>query len=84
MLRRRRLLEGLVRERGSLTVDEYGALVCTCSEERHLAPDAPPSSPPDYISYRRTVGVVRSVEPTESGSYFYRCDRCGASGWSGI
>lgn len=31
----------------------------------------------------RPMRVVRSIEPTDSGSYYYACAVCGAGGWSG-
>jgi len=54
--------------------------VCGCSErEPHRDADGNPI----YPDYDRTVSVDRSVEPTESGSWYYRCSRCGAGAWSG-
>ena len=63
-------------ERGQITYDsEYGH-VCTCSRQRHKY------GKPD--SYRQTVKVDRNIEPTESGSCWYVCKRCGAGAWSGL
>lgn len=62
--------------RGTITYDDYFGHVCTCAD---VTPDDS-----EYPVYERTVDVVRSVEPTETGSWFYACSRCGASGWSGL
>lgn len=68
------------RKRGKLTYsDEYGH-VCTCTEKIERDADGFPS----HVGYLPTVRVVREVEPTETGSWYYRCERCGASGWSGL
>lgn len=63
--------------RGSITYDsEYGH-VCTCSAFVDDVAYAP------HTTYQHTVAADRDIEPTDSGSYYYVCARCGASGWSG-
>ena len=57
--------------------EEYGH-VCTCTEK--VVVDAEGDA---HRTYEPTVHVVREVEPTESGSWWYACDRCGAGAWSG-
>lgn len=65
---------------GTLTYsDEYGH-VCTCTER--VARDA--LGAPIHAEYAPTVKVNRDVPPTESGSWWYSCARCGAGGWSGL
>src|SRR5215831_11964251 len=32
----------------------------------------------------RTMQVDRDTEPSAGGSYYYRCNVCGAGGWSGL
>lgn len=82
--------------RGRVTYDcEYGH-VCTCTKTTEC--DGHPSGPFDhagetvycdgtcsqaFVSYDETVRVDRAVEPTEGGSYWYVCSRCGAGAWSG-
>jgi hypothetical protein len=57
--------------------DQYGH-VCTCTAFVDDVAYAP------HTTYQPTVSVVRDEEsPTESGSYWYQCSRCGAGGWSG-
>ena len=66
--------------RGQLTYsDEYGH-VCTCTEAVEYDDEGYPS----HTSYLPTVYVAREIEPTESGSWWYCCERCGAGGWSGL
>lgn len=65
--------------RGEITYDDQHGHVCTCTERVHRDSDGMPS----YATYRPTVAVDRSIEPTESGSWFYVCSRCGAGRWSG-
>ena len=61
---------------GKIEYDSRFGHVCTCTETE--GPD-----PLDAPTYDPTVGVDRSQEPTEGGSYFYVCSRCGAGAWSG-
>ena len=35
------------------------------------------------MTYEFTVEADPDTEPTQSGSWFYICKRCGANGWSG-
>ena len=64
--------------RGTITyVEEYGH-VCTCTAFVDDVAYAP------HTTYQNTVSADRSIEPTESGSYWYVCSRCGAGGWSGL
>jgi hypothetical protein len=85
--------------RSRITYDSEFGHVCTCTEivahgecEGHPAGPFDPmgetvfcdgSCNPVHASYERTVTVDRSLEPTEGGSYYYVCSRCGAGGWSG-
>lgn len=64
-------------KRGSITYDsEYGH-VCTCTQRvvGHTTM---------HYEYKNTVIVDPSVEPTESGSWWYVCEACGAGQWSGM
>lgn len=85
--------------RGSVTYDDQYGHVCSCTRtteygecEGHPAgPNTPMgetfycdgSCNPTHDSYEPTVAVDRSEVPTEGGSYYYVCSRCGAGGWSG-
>lgn len=70
--------------RGHITYDsEYGH-VCTCSETLHPYYESGLRTNYFQSAYDNTVRVARDVEPTESGSYWYVCERCGAGGWSGL
>jgi len=66
---------------GQITYDDdfAGGHVCTCS--RRLVRDKEGEG--DYYTYENTVVADRSVEPTQSGSWWYYCTRCGAGAWSG-
>lgn len=67
-------------KRGTITYDDQHGHVCTCTE----AVTYDDEGYPEHASYLPTVAVVRDAEsPTESGSYWYQCSRCGAGGWSG-
>ena len=66
--------------RGTLTYSDEHGNVCSCTEAVTYDDDGYP----EHASYLPTVKRVRSVEPTETGSYYYACERCGASGWSGL
>jgi hypothetical protein len=86
--------------RGNVIYDNEHGHVCTCTEmvtrgecDGHPAGPFDPMGVTVYcdgtcadllVSYENTVHVNRSVEPTESGSYWYDCDRCGAGAWSGL
>ena len=64
--------------RGHITYDSYFGHVCTCA----LLED---ESERDQIAvYAATVFVDRTIEATDTGSWYYRCDRCGAGAWSGL
>lgn len=65
--------------RGQITYDDQHGHVCTCTQAVEYDEHGEPREP----SYLPTVAVARDVEPTESGSYWYVCSRCGAGGWSG-
>jgi hypothetical protein len=58
--------------------DQYGH-VCTCTEKVVRDQDGNP----DHPTYKPTVKADRNIEPTDSGSYWYFCTRCGAGAWSG-
>ena len=62
-------------ERGSITYDPDFGHVCTCTRATEYDDHGEPVAP----SYLPTVEVDRDVEPTQGGSWFYRCTRCGAS-----
>lgn len=61
---------------GQITYDHYFGHVCTCAET------TPPLS--EAATYDNTVKVAREIEPSESGTYWYYCERCGSGGWSGL
>ena len=67
-------------KRGSITHDDQYGHVCTCS--RTIERDADGEAVHDR--YSQTVSVARYIRPTESGSWWYVCSRCGAGGWSGL
>jgi hypothetical protein len=68
-------------KRGHLVYDdEGGGLVCTCTQVVTLDDDGSP----EHVEFDPTVQIDRSVEPTESGSWWFVCTRCGAAGWSGV
>lgn len=68
--------EWLPEKHGQIIYDEQcGGHVCTCTR-----------TVPENFGwpvYKKTVKVDRSIEPTESGSWWYHCTRCGAGAWSG-
>lgn len=64
---------------GSITYDDQHGHVCTCTQATEYDDNGDPLAP----SYLPTVAADRDQPPTESGSYFYVCSRCGAGGWSG-
>lgn len=66
-------------KRGSITYDDQHGHVCTCTEA--VTYDA--EGYPEHASYLPTVNVDRNITPTESGSYWYACSRCGSGAWSG-
>ncbi len=66
-------------KRGEITYDDHFGHVCTCTEATEYDDEGYPLQP----SYLPTVNPARDIEPTESGSYWYTCSRCGAGGWSG-
>lgn len=83
---------------GHVTYDAELGHVCTCTKSiAHGECDGHPAGPFDPMgetvycdgtcnqlpTYDQTVSADRSVEPTQSGSWFYVCERCGAGAWSG-
>lgn len=66
-------------KRGQITYDDQCGHVCTCT----LMLSTPLAYEAQRPLYSPTVRVAPDVEPTESGSYWYVCMRCGAGGWSG-
>lgn len=68
------------RQAGRITYDDQAGHVCTCTEEVQRDADGNP----DHATYEPTVRVARDIEPTESGSWYYSCSRCGAGAWSGL
>jgi hypothetical protein len=66
-------------QRGTVTYDDHFGHVCTCTEGVEYDADGYPSR----ATYLPTVKADRNIAPTESGSYFYVCERCGAGAWSG-
>jgi len=68
-----------VKVRGEITYDDQYGHVCKCTEAVEYDEDGYPS----HASYLPTVKCDRS-SATESGSYVYYCERCGATGWSGL
>jgi hypothetical protein len=66
-------------KRGEITYSDQFGHVCTCTEAVTYGAEGYPESP----SYLPTVDADRSVEPTEGGSWYYVCSRCGAGAWSG-
>lgn len=67
-------------KRGDITYDDQFGIVCTCTE----AVTYDDEGYPERASYLPTVKADRSIAPTESGSWFYVCDRCGSGAWSGL
>ena len=65
--------------RGTITLDEQSCHVCTCSETTVYDDEGYPA----YAAYEPTVSADRSIPPTEGGSWFYVCSKCGAGAWSG-
>ena len=64
---------------GEIKYDEQFGHVCSCTEAIEYDDDGYPT----HASYLPTVRVDRDTPPTESGSWFYYCERCGAGAWSG-
>ena len=67
------------RRTGEILYDEQYGHVCTCTRATEYDDDGYPS----HDSYLPTVQADRDVRPTESGSWWYVCSRCGAGAWSG-
>lgn len=67
------------RQSGEIRYDDQFGHVCTCTE----AVDYDSEGYPEHASYLPTVAADRRIEPTESGSWYYVCSRCGAGSWSG-
>jgi len=66
-------------ECGRIIYDSEHGHVCTCSQSG-IYFDSDGNA---YEEYEHTVRVDRDTEPTNSGSWFYVCERCGAGAWSG-
>jgi hypothetical protein len=67
------------KQAGRITYDDRFGHVCTCTERGvYFDRDGTP-----YVEYSNTVAADRSIAPTESGSWWYSCSRCGAGAWSG-
>lgn len=64
-----------------ITYDDRCGHVCTCAELEPIRDTDGEAVMPDYAP---TVHAVREVEPTETGSWLYECERCGATAWSGL
>jgi hypothetical protein len=67
------------RKRGEIRYDDQVGHVCTCTEATMYDDNGYPS----HSSYLPTVEADKDVAPTESGSWYYVCARCGAGDWSG-
>jgi hypothetical protein len=65
--------------RGVVTYDDQYGHVCTCTEVVEYDDEGYPS----HATFLPTVEADR-CGATESGSYFYTCQRCGAGAWSGL
>lgn len=63
--------------RGEVIFDSYFGHVCTCTAHRHS------TWSDQRDDYERTV-VSDPSSGTESGTFTYRCERCGASTRSGL
>lgn len=65
--------------RGEILYDDQYGHVCSCTAkvERDDGGEL------IHTSFDPTVRVDRSVEPTQGGSWWYVCSRCGAGAWSG-
>jgi len=63
---------------GEVIYDSQFGHVCTCTE----AVTYDDEGYPEPASYLPTVAADRA-SATESGSYWYSCQRCGAGAWSG-
>ena len=66
--------------RGTIVYDNQCGHICTCT----AASEYDKQGNPLPTSYLPTVSVDRDTRPTDSGSWFYVCDRCGAGAWSGV
>lgn len=64
---------------GRITYDAEFGHVCTCTETTVRDENGEP----EYAAYEPTVRVAQDIAPTESGSWYYVCSKCGAGGWSG-
>lgn len=73
-------MSSTVKIRGKLMYDDYSAsMVCTCTETVYRDDD----DDPIHADYEDTVTADKN-SGTESGSYWYTCQKCGAAGWSGL
>ena len=81
-------MSGKTKVRGQITYDDYFGHVCTCAERVERSNVQGFGDETAYTMerpvYDPTVHVAREIEPTESGSYWYVCERCGAGAWSGL
>ena len=70
--------------RGRVIYDSEWGHVCTCAESvgGTYYVDGNPT-PYQYATYDNTVRCDRS-SGTESGSFWWQCERCGAGTWSGL
>lgn len=69
-----------MRERNEIIYDDQFGHVCTCTRKVVIDADGLES----HATYKPTVKADRTIEPTESGSYWYSCTRCGTGTWSGL
>ncbi len=68
-----------------VTYDAYFGHVCTCTAKAttlSFAGFEGDHGSHDWTTYEPSVECDRS-SGTETGSFYYRCTRCGAGAWSG-
>lgn len=75
--------EWLPEKHGEIIYDDQYGHVCTCTQKLMNQVGFEGETAYTYPTYKPTVKVDRNIEPTESGSYWYHCTRCGAGAWSG-
>ena len=68
-----------LRRKGEIKYDDQHGHVCTCTEAVTYDDDGYP----EHASYLPTVTADRH-SGTETGSYWYSCEACGAGTWSGV
>ena len=79
-------MTGKSKVRGSITYDNYFGHVCTCTAKEtklNYAGFEGERGAHDWTTYENTVECDQS-SGTESGTFTYRCTRCGAIGRSGL